>query len=96
MSWTSDDRRAVTHEMRLLRETLGLSLVSANELDSNSEAANMVDGLYTVARALQWLGNADASTPMGALEAHGAAMLESSEKIASGLHDIAEAIREKG
>ena len=43
---------------------------------------------------LKYLGNTDAATPMGAIEAHGAAMLEAAEKIAGGLHAIAEAINE--
>ncbi len=55
---------------------------------------NLTHAVADVAHALRLLGNADASTPMGALEAHGAAMIEASENIASGLHDIADAIRE--
>ena len=35
-----------------------------------------------IASALRLLGNADAGTPMGAVEAHGQAVLEAAEKIA--------------
>lgn len=72
------------------------SFVSQNVPDSNGEPANVVDALDHIARALRLLGNADAATPMGALEAHGKAVLEASEKIATGLHDVAAAIREAG
>lgn len=62
--------------------------------DEGSGDMNLTDAVSDVGRALRLLGNGDASTPMGALEAHGKAMLEASENIASGLHDIADAIRE--
>jgi hypothetical protein len=52
--------------------------VSPNERDSNLEPANLVDGLFAIARAIDGLthavhrlGNADAATPMGAMEAFG-------------------------
>ncbi len=63
-------------------------------LVTESGDANLTHAVADVAHALRLLGNADASTPMGALEAHGAAMIEASENIASGLRDIADAIRE--
>jgi hypothetical protein len=63
-------------------------------LSTESGDVNLTDAVADVAHALRLLGNADASTPMGALEAHGKAMLEASENISGGLHDIAEAIRE--
>ena len=51
------------------------TLQSPNELDSNLEPANVVDGLFAIARALDRvaraidrLGTNDASTSMGALE----------------------------
>lgn len=54
----------------------------------------MIDAIHHIARAIQRLGNADAATPMGGLEALGAATLEGSRAIAGGLHDVAAAIRE--
>lgn len=69
-------------------------LVSHNVPDEGGEPANAVDSLDRVADALYRLGNADAATPMGGLEAHGKAILDASEKIAAALHDVAEAIRE--
>jgi hypothetical protein len=50
-------------------------LVSPNEHDSNLEAANVVDGLFAIARGLDRiatsidnLGTGNASTPLGAIE----------------------------
>jgi hypothetical protein len=50
-------------------------LESPNESDRNMEAANVVDGLFAIARALDSvaqsitsLGLAEAMTPMGAIE----------------------------
>ena len=63
-------------------------------LSTDDGDRNLTHAVADVAHALQLLGNAGASTPMGALEAHGAAMLEASENISGGLHDIADAIRE--
>ena len=53
------------------------------------------EALNNIANALLRLGNADAATPMGGLEAHGAAVLEAAQIIADGLQDVAEAIREQ-
>jgi len=41
---------------------------------------------------LSQLGNGDASTPMGAFEAHGAAMLEAAENIASAIRELSVSI----
>jgi len=75
--------------------TIGMS---PNVPDSNFEAANLVDviaGLgHNLSRAIKWLGNGDASCPMGALEAHGKAIIDAAENIASAIRDLAEAIRE--
>ena len=68
-------------------------LSSPNCSDSNGEVANVVDGLYYIARALKWLGNADADTPHGALEAHCRAIAEAGRSIASALLEVADAIR---
>jgi hypothetical protein len=35
-------------------DTLWGTLSSPNEADSNFEAANVVDGLFAIARAIQW------------------------------------------
>jgi hypothetical protein len=75
-------------------EALYSGLLSDSVSDNHGNKATIVDVVSDVARAIHVLGNADAATPMGALEAHGAAMLEASENVSSGLHDIAEAIRE--
>ncbi len=76
-----------------IRETL----TSPNEPDRNLEPANVVDALYAIARALragaQEIGKEGASG-MGALEGLGVMVREAGERIAEGLHDLAEAIRE--
>jgi len=75
-----------------LRETL----FSPNVLDSNLEPANVVDALAKlgddIRYAMKWLGNADAATPMGALEAHGQCVLEGAQAIAAAIHELAEAV----
>lgn len=59
------------------------------------------EALQSIARAIHRLGNADASTPFGGLEALGMVIKESNSEIAAalalvaeGLHDVADAIRE--
>ena len=65
------------------------------------EAVAIAEGLGAVARALQFLGNGDAATNMGALEAHGklieelhGSALNSVDGISSALLEIATVIRE--
>ena len=74
-------------------------ILRAGLLDSEGGNYSIVDGLYEIGRviliAADRLGNGGASTPMGALEAHGKAMLDSAEKISAALLEVAEAIREK-
>lgn len=62
--------------------------------DELSEMENVANGLFAIARALHRLGNADASTPMGGLEALGAAQKEGAERIASALDGVSSAIQE--
>lgn len=73
---------------------------SPNVADSNYEAANMVDVIdrlgHQIQNAAKWLGNGDASTHMGALEAHGKAVLDGCTAVASAISDLAEAVRELG
>lgn len=78
----------------MIVEAMAETLTSKSVTNAHGYEANLVDVLSDVARALVLLGNADASTSMGAIEAHGKAILEASENIAGGLHDIADAIRE--
>ena len=54
---------------------------------------NITDALLAISYHLKMLGNADASTPMGAIEALGAVHLECADKLSTALLDIAEAIR---
>ena len=54
----------------------------------------VAEALHEVARSIFRLGNADASTPFGGLEAHGMAITEAANKINEGLEDVASAIRD--
>jgi len=82
----------------LIARALRDVLVSPNVPDANFEPAGLVDAIamagQAVAAALYRLGNADAATPMGGLEAHGKAILDASENIASAINNLAEAVRE--
>lgn len=60
------------------------TLKSFDEKSEQLNPANVVDGLFAIARALEYvgraidrLGNADAGTPMGGLEALGKCILDS-------------------
>ena len=53
---------------------------------------NLARALFEVASQLKWLGNGDAGTSLGAIEAHGEAMVTAAEKIREGLLAVAEAI----
>lgn len=46
---------------RILSEVFGSCFVSPNETDQNLEAANVVDGLFAVARSIEKLADAVAS-----------------------------------
>lgn len=73
------------------------TLISTNVLDSNGENANIVDAVNSLAEAirvgLQQLGNGGASTPMGAIEAHGCAIIEAADKISYSISELSYAIR---
>ncbi len=76
-----------------LRDTLQ----SGSLCNASADPANVVDavhdGLHAVARALDRLGNADASTPMGGLEGLGDCVLKGSEAIAVALSEVSSALR---
>jgi uncharacterized protein YukE len=95
-----DSAKTIEKGLKGVAAALGDTLTSFNVPDSNLEASNIVDALENVANAirygLKWLGNADAATSMGALEAHGLTIKESADQIASAIHDLAEAVREHG
>lgn len=56
------------------------------------ELTDIAESIGAVARALHRLGNADATTPFGAIEGLGAAIIEAGAGIAEALNRIAEAI----
>ena len=55
---------------------------------------DMVDAVDGVSRGLKWLGNGDAATHLGALEAHGMQIEKAGQLIADAISELAEAIRE--
>lgn len=61
-------------------------------MDDENEVA---DALRAIARSINNLGNGDAATPMGGLEALGKVVSESLDNVASALREVAEAIRER-
>ena len=75
---------------KLLRD----ALVSPNVSDSNMEPANIVDVIDSLGRrvvqAAKLLGNNGANTSMGALEAHGKAVLDGCADIASAIRELAD------
>jgi hypothetical protein len=69
----SNEKKVESHPD--LAETIMYCLTSPNEVDRNFETANIVDGLFAIARAnekiaraIERLGVNDAATPMGAIE----------------------------
>lgn len=68
------------------------AFTSPNVLDSNWESANLVDVGHSISRAIRNLGNADAATNMGGMEALGAVTKDGLESIASALYSVATAI----
>lgn len=61
--------------------------------DEDGENENVVDALGKIATQLKYLGNGNAGTDMGAIEAHGVAVKESGNSIGEGLESVATAIR---
>lgn len=58
------------------------------------EENELAEALQAIARSIHRLGNADALTPMGGLEALGKVLSESMDGLASAIREVAEAIRE--
>jgi hypothetical protein len=63
---------------------------------ANTDQASIVDGLLAIARALDGvahaihrLGNADAFTPMGAIEAYGKHMGEKMDSLIDAIREVA-------
>ena len=54
---------------------------------------DLAEAMQAVARAIRNLGNADAATPMGGLEALGKVLSESIDSLAASVSEVADAIR---
>lgn len=68
--------------------------IVARALYEPGEDTDVTSALMFVGRAIDRLGNADAATPMGAIEAFGAVFKESVDGLAEAVRDVAQAIRE--
>lgn len=81
-------------------DAIDRNFTSPNVADSNLEPANVVDAIShlasAVVKASKLLGNNDAATQMGALEAFGLVMKEGMHEIAVALDSIASAIENHG
>jgi hypothetical protein len=67
--------------------------IIAQALYEPGENADVTSGLMFIGRAIDRLGNADAATPMGAIEAFGAVFKETVDGLSEALQDVARAIR---
>lgn len=62
---------------------------------NNGEEGNLTDAMERVAYQLQYLGNGNATTQMGAIENLSVQIKDGAEAIATSIHDLAQAIRER-
>ncbi len=66
-----------------------------SESEDESLSAAMIALADRISYGLKCLGNADAGTPMGAMEAHGKAIIAAGDKIAGAIDYLADAIRDQ-
>jgi hypothetical protein len=95
-----EKKRDVAFSVRAAGSAISGSLSDAL---TNEDGKNIASGLDYIGRMLRDLGNADAATPMGAIEGLGlvikeglSAVASSNESIAEALSEITSAIRERG
>ena len=66
---------------------------TSDQYNCNAEGgANIVDALFAIARALRDLGNSDAATPMGGLEALGLAIKEGCEDVGNAIRSLSDSV----
>jgi hypothetical protein len=82
-----------------IADALRAVFVSPNVTDSNLEAANVVDAIDELSRAV-WCATRRSGSPhhseLGAIDAHGEAIREAAATIATAIDNLAAAIRERG
>ena len=62
-------------------------------MEASEDIIEAIDGrAHAIHLGLSNLGNGNAATPMGALEAHGQAMLAAAENIASAIRELSSSI----
>jgi hypothetical protein len=87
----------IQHTGQMIAEALNNNFTSPNVSDSNGEAANLVDTMQYLAKALWRLGlgsNRRDKDDFGAIEILAMVLEESADKISNGLYAIAKAIEE--
>jgi|ERR1035437_9874478 uncharacterized protein Yka (UPF0111/DUF47 family) len=88
----------VTEALDKIADSLSDVAGAIRTIDGNptdDEGRNIVDAMFAVSYQLKNLGNADAATPMGAIEALGKVIMESNSSIADAINNLADAVREK-
>lgn len=63
---------------------------------TTEDQGNVVEAINSLAVSIKYLGNGDASTPMGAIEAFSMKLTEAADTIAQALGDFASAMDERG
>ena len=81
----SEGEQDIANQLHFIGATLG------SELD---DGQTVTMALYELAAAVQRLGNADAGTPMGGMEALGVVFAEGMSAISSSLDELAAAVRD--
>lgn len=75
-------------------DVLAYALIGKDKLEND----NVIDALdsigKSIVRAAELLGNNDAATSMGALEAHGKCILDAADRIAGAIETLAQTIEE--
>lgn len=76
----------------VMRDTNDLAAVVEQAFSNPDMDENIVDAVNRLARAITNLGNADAATPMGGMEALGKSMTDAADRIASAIERLADAV----
>lgn len=83
---------------QVLAQALSRVLV-ASDADTNPDPDNIVDAVVSLGKSIrfgaQHLGNGDAATPMGAMEALGEMLYKSADRIAVAIETLAEALQDQ-
>lgn len=84
----------VTIDTAEIAQAIRDAFIAPMETEAEPGAFNLAEAAQAIATHLKYLGNADAATPYGAIEALGMVIKEGAERISTSLDGLAEAIRE--